>query len=593
MVNWFYQGHGNSFVACLGVLVVFRTIVALTVTAALLCACGGGGSSNSGPTNQQIPPETQAAPTLMRISSETEAYRLLTWGTFGASPGAAAALVGTDASDWVQNEFGRQATTYLPRLRARARGGEILDNRAHTDLFWNAAIGGSDQLRQRVVFALSQIIVVSDRNMSFSAALPMAQYMDVLSLNAFGNYRDILKEVTYTPAMADFLTYLRNRKPDPASGRMPDENYARELMQLFSIGLVELLPNGDIKLGPNGREIETYTNDDVVGLARVFTGMSMIGPSFWEASPEGTYSRLTFYPEFHTLEEKEFLGLFIPPGTNGPDSLDMALDHLFNHPNMGPFVARQLIQRMTQSHPEASYIQRVAEAFDAGRFVADDGTIFGGGERGDMKAVIAAILLEPSLWNDSAGLAPSDGKIREPLLLLTNWARAFDAAPVAAFNEARLRDTGDFTRALAQDPFGAPSVFNFYRPGYVSPGTNTGESSLTAPEFQIMNEGSFAGIDNTLHRFATETTGRIDTSISSFSPDYSRAVVFAADATILVNNLDMLLTGGRLRPESRDRIIAAAEVITLRAGTEELDRLDRVKLVVLMIVSSPAYAVIY
>ena len=283
-----------------------------------------------------------------------------------------------------------------------------------TNLFIDEAIAGDDQLRQRMVFALSEIIVVSSNSDLDDYPESMAYYVDILSDNAFGNYRDLLKEITYAPAMASYLTYLANEKGDPEMGRVPDENYARELLQLFTIGLNELNQDGSVKLS-GGQPVEIFDNDDITGLAKVFTGMSVKGSEFYDLFNDCNtrndcpqfYQPLEVFADFHSDLEKEFLGLTIPANTAGVQSIDMALDEIFSHPNVAPFVSRQLIQRFVTSHPQPAYIRRVANAFDAGRFTLPDGTVVGTSRRGDLKATLAAVLLDNNALREPANLPAS------------------------------------------------------------------------------------------------------------------------------------------------------------------------------------------
>ena len=510
--------------------------------------------------------------------------------SFGGDQQSINGLVGGDAEDWVNNQFNRAPTIYLPTVVALDASTPALDRRTHATLFWDAAVEGDDQLRLRTVFALSQVFVVSDATVN--RPLTMAHYMDALSTNAFGNYRDLMEAVTYSPAMAEYLTYLRNRKGDPDKGRQPDENYARELVQLFTLGLVELNPDGTPVL-VGGEPVEIYTNDDIVGLARVFTGLSYKGPGFWDEDEDGNYSDLQMYPDQHSELEKTFLGLTIPAGTGGEESIDRALDHIFNHPNLAPFVSRILIQRFTASHPDPDYVERVARAFESGRFVGTKRT-FGSGDRGDMKAVIAAILLDPMFFDGSLDDDQTHGKIREPVLRFAHWARAFDMQEVVSANESNLRNTSDPSKSLGQQPYRAPSVFNFYRPGYIAPGTQTSANDLTAPELQIVNESSLTGYINFMTEFVSDRSGRKDDTIDSYRPDYSDELALVETPEALVDHLNTLLLGGRLTDTNRSRMIEAVSAIPIRTDTEEnteKDQLARVHIAIIMAVTAPNFVV--
>lgn len=560
-------------------------VSAFVLSAALAACSGGGGGDSAAPPGS---PGSPPPPASTAVSTKAEASQFLSRATFGGDQGQINSLEGSRAEDWLNSEFNRSPTLYLPVLRGISDAGGDVGNRDHAYLFWDAAISGNDQLRQRTVFALSQIFVVSDANMG--GALRMAHYMDALSSNAFGNYRDIMTDVTYSPAMASYLTYLRNRKGDESTGRMPDENYAREVVQLFTLGLVQLNLDGTPVLGADGQPVEIYSNEDIVGLARVFTGLSLKGDGFWDADPDGEYSDLQMFDEQHSELEKTFLGQTIPAGTSGDESVRRALDVIFEHPNLAPFVSRQLIQRFTASHPDPAYVERVARAFESGRFQASNRS-FGNGERGDMRATIAAILLDPMFFDGSVADDPAFGKLREPILRFAHWARAFDVANVVSSNEFWLADTSDPSRRLGQQPYRAPSVFNYYRPGYIAPGTETGSRGLNAPELQIVNEGSTVGYVNFMTDYVMDRTPQREDSVDSFRPDYRDELALAEDPTALVDHLNELLTANRMSETTRQRMIDTISAIPIRSDNVDEDRLTRVEVAVTMTLTSPAFIV--
>jgi uncharacterized protein (DUF1800 family) len=493
-----------------------------------------------------------------------------------------------DEEVWLEAEIAKPATQYLAPLLARQNSGENIDAYKHQPMFWDNMILADDQLRTRMVFALSQLFVISDADM-YGQTPQVGYFMDVLSRNAFGNFRDLLEDVTYSSAMARYLTYWRNEKGDPDTGRMPDENYAREVMQLFTIGVNELNPDGTPKL-VNGKEVEIFDNSDVEGLAKVFTGLSWKGSSFYSADPDGMYKRLEMFDTLHSREPKSFLGTTIPANTGGDESIKRALDTIFAHPNVGPFVSRQLIQRLTASSPSPEYVGRVSAAFDAGTYVAKNGTVFGTGERGDLEATVAAILLDASLHDANSATDVQRGKIREPVLKFVHWARAFEITDVDSSREELLNDTSNPATRLAQQPFRSPSVFNFYRPGFISPGSETGAQGLTAPEFQLVHEGSVIGYMNMMTKYILDVSGASGSG-PNFVPDYRDEITLANDPTALVDRLDLLLTGDTMTDALRADIIAAVGTIPIGSGTADMDRLRRVQLAVFMTISSPAYAI--
>ncbi len=460
----------------------------------------------------------------------------------------------------------------MPALLALPRdsNGNVPRQRINT-LYWDHIVGADDQLRQRMAFALSQILVYSD---AADSDQPMrAHYQDILIRNAFGNYRELLEEVTYSSAMGEWLTYRGNRKGDPRRGRMPDENYAREILQLFSIGLIELNLDGTPRLDAQGQQIETYTNADIEGLARVFTGLSWAGGEFFREPQDGNIQPMEMYPEQHSELEKAFLGTTIPAGTSGEESIDRALDTIFNHPNVAPFISRQLIQRFTQSDPSPQYIENVARAFEAGSFTAQGGRQFGNGQRGDLQATLAAVLLEPTIFAEPAdGATIVSGKVRGPILRFTHWARAFDIEGMDAYNERRLLDTRSTEGALGQQAFRSPSVFNFYRPGYVAPGTNAGERNITVPEFQIVNESTSVGYLNFMTDFAFDRGSQRNRDIETYKPDYSDELALVDDPQALVNHLDNLLTGGRMSEAEKTDIVDIISTVQIRTNTPKTRR---------------------
>ena len=617
------------------------------VALSVLTACGGeddGGTGNSpgspapNPAPNPAPAPTPAPeptpapppePASKAFETPVATARFLTQATFGPTKLDLETLVGSSPSEWIISEFEKPATFNLPVISSLMQldgGGDetdsFFDTRTPTFSFWINSISASDQLRQRVAFALSEILVVSDFGSDFLEDAPRAigYYQDILVENAFGNYRDLLQDVTYSPAMAFYLTYLGNKKGNPETGRMPDENYARELMQLFTIGLEELNLDGTPVLNGNGDPIETYDNSDITGLAKVFTGLSFACDHFdieFEVGEDCDFDRevdidepMLIYEQFHSTEAKSFLGHTIPANTPGEESIDEALDHIFDQPSLAPFISRQLIQRLVTSHPSNAYVRRVATAFNDGTYMLPNGSMVGEGERGDMKATVAAILFDPETDRTPENADNTFGKLREPILRFTNWARAFGVENVTPEVSFQLWNTSG-SNALSQHPYRSPSVFNFFRPGYVAPGTETGARGLTMPEFQLVNTSSIAGYSNFMGYFVfnqaedldDETIERIleDLSIDfeperireSFLANYSEEIALAEDPAALVDHLDNLLTYGTLSEGTRTTLIEFIESIPL---TNQFDEdydgpLLRAQLAVLTLMTSPDYLV--
>ena len=594
---------------------------ALTRSAAIalilsVSACGGSGGGGtvpntgmgSSPPSPPPPPPPPPPPVSEAFSTAESTSEFLNQATFGATLSDIDALTGTSPSEWILAEFNKSASlnlayvlTELSEPDARDMNGELTFEKRQTPTFsfWINAIDGDDQLRQRMAFALSQILVISHSEGNFLFQVPntVAHYQDILVRNAFGNYRDLLEEVTYSPAMGEYLTYLQNIKGDPASGRMPDENYAREVMQLFSIGLVELEQDGDI-VTQNGAPVEVYDNSDVTGLAKVFTGLSLKGGEFFfdfrTLPTDALHSPMEAYPEWHSDLEKSFLGTTIPAGTGPEQSIDIALDALVDHPNTPPFLARQLIQRFVTSHPEPDYIERVADAFAGGQYTLPNGTTVGDGRRGDLSATIAAVLFDPDARDPSNRNDDSFGKIREPVLRFIHWARAFDANTITPEHTFPVWNTA-FGGGLAQAPYKSPSVFNFYRPGYIAPGTETGGAGLTMPELQLVNANSVSNYANFMtyfvFAFAASNTGQPEAT--SFIPDYSDELLLADDPIALVDHLDVLLAYGRTTDETKATIVTFLNDIALENPNDPNYNgpFLRVALAVLMMMTSPDYTV--
>jgi uncharacterized protein (DUF1800 family) len=418
--------------------------------------------------------------------------------------------------------------------------------------FWLQAVRGPDQLRQRTVFALSEIFVVSDINSSLTGQKAAhASYLDMLSRNAFGNYRQLLEQVATHPSMGHYLSHFRNQREDAATGRLPDENFAREVMQLFSIGLWQLNPDGTRRRDASGNFIPTYMQDDVAGLAKVFTGWSWNGPdrsvvrwNGWNYT-QNWRDQMQNYPEFHSLSEKRFLGVTIPANTSGEASLRIALDTLFNHPNVGPFFGRQLIQRFVTSNPSPAYVGRVAAAFNNN----------GSGVRGDMRAVLRAVLLDPEARDATLANQANWGKLREPMVRFGNWMRAFDARSQSG--AYRIWNLEDNVSSLGQNPLRAPSVFNWFRPDYAPPG-EVMSRSLVAPEFQITHETTSTGYAN----FVASTVQRghgwnSNVIVANYAPE----IALASNPAALMDRLNLLLTAGRMTPTTRQTILDAVNAV--------------------------------
>ena len=486
---------------------------------------------------------------------------------------------------WVEKQFSLPQTMHLAhvdRWMTELGPGKKTWEYSYNllDSFYMQAMLGPDQLRQRMVFALSQIFVVSmDSNEVRDRPRCHTSYVDMLGRNAFGNFRTLLEEVSTHGMMGVYLSHRANEKEDPVKGTSPDENYAREVMQLFSIGLVQLNPDGSPKRDSAGNTIPTYSNADVVGLAKVFTGWSWVPDdsnpnSFRENFPsfDIQIKPMQPYEQHHSTSEKRFLGVTVPAGTTARPSLRIALDTLFNHPNTGPFIGRQLIQRLVTSNPSPAYVSRVAAAF------ANNGS----GIRGDMKAVIRAILLDNEACLPARPGDGRHGKVREPVLRLTAWARAFGA--ISESREFRFR----YTKKIGQTPLNPPSVFNFYRPGFVPPGSAIASAGLVAPELQINTESQVTSYLNFMWETMVNGAGEKKGENLDVTCTYPIETAMASNPVALIERVDLLLTGQRLSSATRSAMRRAIDSVPTTASDAML---KRTRIAVLLALCSPEFLI--
>ena len=432
---------------------------------------------------------------------------------------------------------------------------------------WQKLISSSDTLRQRITLALSEILVVGIDGLaggwrSFAAAA----YLDLVEAHAFGNYRVLLDAVSRSPAMGAWLTFRGNAKANPATGSLPDENYAREVMQLFTIGLVELNPDGT-PIVAGGTPKYTYGEQDIAGLARVFTGWDWDFAGGNTDTPDFQRRPMVMNAGRHETGAKSFLGTTVAAGTDGTTSLRMALDSIFAHQNVAPFVGRQLIQRLVTSNPSPSYVGRVAATFD------NDGK----GVKGNLAAVIRAILLDDEARNAVNAAAPAFGKLREPILRFTAWARAFNASsPSGAWG---IGNTSDSATRLGQSPLRSPSVFNFFRPGYVPPNSNIAAAGLVGPEFQIVHESSVVGYVNFMQRALSSGVGDV-------VGDYGKLLPLADNSQALLDELNAVIAAGALSSSTLSSMRSGLD--TMPSGTDPARR-NRIYAALTMVLAAPEF----
>ena len=414
--------------------------------------------------------------------------------------------------------------------------------------FFHNAVEAPDQLRQRVAFALSQILVTSGTDIN--KAYAMQRYQQLLADQAFGNFLTVLTEVTLSPAMGNYLDMANNRKRNAATGAEPNENYARELMQLFSIGTVELAPDGTPLKDAQGKPIATYDQDEIEGYAHVFTGWTYpTAPGATSRPLNGQYydGRMEERSAVHDFGAKTLIdGASAPPNLTMGDDLAHALRAVFMHPNVGPFISKQLIQKLVTGDPTPGYVARVAAAFN------DNGA----GVRGDLRAAVRAILLDPEA-RGAAKLDPGYGKLREPAKFVAGAARALGASTDGVFFRAQ-------TGAMGQPVFMAPSVFNYYPPDYVVPGTNA-----LGPEFAIQNTSSALARANFANTLAFSAAIPPDPTVygaTGTQIDWAPWAALAGNPAALVDRLDRLLTHGTLSAAAKGAIETAIAAVPATAA---------------------------
>ncbi len=538
----------------------------------LLTLAGCGSSSDDG----APPPPPPAPPPPI---SSAEAFQFLNQATFGATSAETQRVVSIGFESWIDQELAKPASLQLPHMLNVPPPQFLFQLQPdRVDVWFRNAVNGSDQLRQRVAFALSEVMVVSQLGALANYPYALADYYDVLAQNAFGNYRDLMEEVTLHVAMGIYLSMLGNEKPNPQLNIRPDENYARELMQLFTIGLVQLNLDGTQVLDAQNQPIPTYDQAVIEGFAHVFTGWHFAGaPSFEQAGPT-PFNRtvpMQLYPDFHDTGAKLLLnGVTLPAGQSGEQDLADALDNVFNHPNVGPFVAIRLIQRLVTSNPSPSYVARVASVFN------DNGQ----GVRGDLSAVVKAILLDEEARPELP--MELDGKIKEPLLRLTQLWRAYDGQSASGRYQL-LQGIPPFI-FLGQGPLQSPSVFNFFSPFYAPPG-EIRDSNLLAPELEIATEYQNTLITNYMF-YQTFSANSIAAQDPAFSEDdvyidIAAELAIADDAEALIDAVADKLLAGTISQTLRDEI---AGMLALVAGPDTGPL--RVAETIYLIATSPEYA---
>jgi uncharacterized protein (DUF1800 family) len=514
------------------------------------------------------------APQLM---DQADATRLLEQSTFGPTDTLVAHVQTVGVQGWLNEQFAAQesqypAFPYVPpganTFCATSTNPNCLRDNYSLFLLQNAffrnALTGPDQLRQRVAFALSQILVTS--GIVVNVPYGMARYQQMLLDNAFGNFQDLLTKVTLSSVMGDYLNMVNN---DKTTGTVnPNENYAREVMQLFSIGVWQLNQDGTEVLDANGAPIPTYTQATVDGYANLFTGWTyplLPGATQKNHNPKNFLGDMLAVPANHDFDAKTLIeGVVDAGGKPMANDLAFAMQGLSLHPNVGPFIGKQLIQKLVTGNPSPQYVARVSSVFD------NDGS----GVRGSLKAVVTAILTDPEARGD-VKTNPSYGKLREPVLFLTEAARAVGTTSDGVYFTQRAK-------SLGQDLFNSPSVFNYYPPTYIVPGT-----TVLGPEFALQNASTAINRYNFANTFVFGTIPPLSTlpGATGTQPNWSTLQSLATDSARLVAELNSLLMHGTMPAAMQTTLLSALALVPAS------DPLTRAKTAYYLTITSPQFQV--
>jgi len=532
-----------------------------------------------------------------------EAARFLSQATFGGTMNEIEdfAAQGNSFETWIDNQLAIPATYTtdsvelfynMGKANYVANGGNAQNYSSrpswrHFDYaWWNNTMNAPDQLRQRMAYALSQILVISSQGTLNSYGLAISNYYDLLLEYGFSNFENLLLQVTLSVPMGNYLSHLNNPRTNLAANLFPDENYAREIMQLFSIGIYKLNIDGTLQTDVNGDPIPTYDQNDIKELAKVFTGLSVgqrtDGGSlyFYLGIYNADFSvPMIMYDTYHEPGPKTIIDGHVVPGASGMTDIFNAVDHLFNHQNVGPFLSRQLIQHFVKSNPSPGYVQDVAEVFN------DNGS----GVRGDLKAVLKEILLHPEARSCTWVNDPQQGKLREPALRFTQFARFFRG--FSPHQGGRFWNYGSFfDDRVSQHPLHSPTVFNFFGPDYV-PGGPLANANLVGPEFQILNTNTSIGYADMVYYwveseilFLSYTSDALNSHITD--TDLSSLTELAKDMDALLDHFDLVLCNGQMSEHTRK--VIKDELNQFLPSTNIS---SRIKLAIYLIMISPDYVI--
>ena len=536
------------------------------------------------------------------LPNENAASRFLSQATLGYNYLDISNVTTSGLEYWIANQLSKPRAFSL-EAKIREYHKMVIDstssptagasNRLWDYAWWQYLMTSDDALRQRVALALSELMVISENSSFSNVAYATGVYYDKLLNHAFGNYKDLLKAITYSPSMGIYLTFLNNPKSNPAINQFPDENYAREVMQLFTIGTVMLNGDGTVINDINGNPVPSYDNDDIIELSKVFTGLTWSDRTQWNrgALNDTSYIHdMVMWNAWHEPGVKNLLNSFVIPDRNPVDgNADVAdaINNLFNHQNCPPFVCRFLIQRLITSNPSPAYVQRITNIFKNN----------GQGVRGDLAAVVKAILLDPEARECGNGQNELYGMLREPFIRYVQINKAFNASTQSGNYRNDMNYVYQYT---GQRPLASPSVFNFFQQDYQPIGPIE-VAGLVAPEFQITSAQTIAGFINGLYRliisgdiadeydlFSNEVDANYSDEISTLDVTPESTFTDNDKLHILLDRLNLLLAQGNISDVSINTII---KVVKEFPNTTELEKQDRVKLAIYLLMTSPEYLI--
>jgi len=557
-----------------------RITILLPLITLLVAGCGGGPGGSSDNTNNTSSAAPAIAPALPASEvnnaapdtpmSKEEAYRLLEQTSFGARLNDINDISGKGPEAWISDQMALPATFMTDGLNRSTndRWNEYIN------VWWRHAVNADDQLRQRVAFALSEIFVISAADGLGDEQPGLANYYDILLRHSFGNYRELIEEITLNPIMGEYLSMKGNHKPDAELNLRPDENYARELLQLFSIGLSMLNDDGTTINDAGGVPLPTYDQETVEAFAHVFTGWHFANAEHFRWPTNKDFiNPMVVWPDEHDTGEKKLLnGFVIPAGQSAEQDLSDALDNIANHQNVGPFIAKQLITKLVTSNPSTEYVRDVVQVFNNNA----------NGERGNLGSTVKAILMHKEARQGHLTNPDTFGKTKEPLLRITQMWRAFEPKDGIHpdFNYAWVSDE------LQQAPLASPSVFNFFTPDFSQPG-RIRDMGLVSPEFEILDESSMISITSRMlanslwsHNYKVQGDGhRIAINID-------REMAIEDDREALLDHLDLLILGGRMSEQLRNEVSSLMDTRDYNNAASQ-----RIAEAIFLIMSSPEAAI--